>query len=84
MECWLGSFVIFKGIRTCIAKKTYIFVIFRGGGGGGGGDGGVPDPLSPPLDLRMGVYTKIPVHIVCFLKKLTFSGKKNIGRLQSN
>ena len=25
------------GIRSCIAKKFYIFVIFRGGGGGGGG-----------------------------------------------
>ena len=28
--------MIFHGIRTCIAKKPYIFVIFRGGGGGGG------------------------------------------------
>ena len=32
---WLGSFVIFQGIWTSIAKKPYIFVIFRGGGGGG-------------------------------------------------
>ena len=40
IECWLGSFVIFKGIRTSIAKRPYIFVIFQGGGGG-------PDPLSP-------------------------------------
>ena len=32
IECWLGSFVIFQGIRTSIAKKTYIFVIFRGTG----------------------------------------------------
>ena len=40
IECWLGSFVIFQGIRTSIAKKPYIFVIFQGGGGG-------PDPLSP-------------------------------------
>ena len=30
--------VIFQGIRTCIARKPYIFVIFQGGG---------PDPLSP-------------------------------------
>ena len=28
---------IFQGIRTCIARKPYIFVIFQGG----------PDPLSP-------------------------------------
>ena len=27
---WLGSFVIFQGIRTSIAKKPYIFVIFKG------------------------------------------------------
>ena len=31
-ECWLGSFVIFQGIRISIAKKD-IFVIFQGGGG---------------------------------------------------
>ena len=43
-ECWLGSFVIFQGIRTSIAKKPYIFVIFKGG----------PEPLSPPLDPPMG------------------------------
>ena len=35
-ECWLGGFVIFQGIRTCIAKKPFIFVIFQGGGGGSG------------------------------------------------
>ena len=39
IECWLGSFVIFKGIETSIAKKPNISVIFQGGGG--------PDPLSP-------------------------------------
>ena len=32
IECWLGSFVIFQGIRTNIAKKPYI--------------GAGPDPLS--------------------------------------
>ena len=31
---------IFQGIRTYIAQKSYIFVIFQGGGG--------PDPLPPP------------------------------------
>ena len=42
IECWLGSFVIFQGIRTSIAKKPYIFVIFRGFG---------PPvfPLDPPM-----------------------------------
>ena len=37
IECWLGSFVIFQGIRTSIAKKPYIVVIFQVG----------TDPLSP-------------------------------------
>ena len=40
IEWMLGSFVIFQGIWTRIAKESYIFVIFRGGGGGGGGGGG--------------------------------------------
>ena len=42
--------MIFQGIRTSIAKKTYIFVIYRGGGGGGGG-GGPPDPPPPHTHL---------------------------------
>ena len=33
---FLGSFGIFQGIQTSIAKKSYFFVIFEGGGGGGG------------------------------------------------
>ena len=33
----------FQGIRTSIAKKPYIFMIFQGG----------PDPLTAPLDLLM-------------------------------
>ena len=37
----IGSFVIGQGIRTTIAKKSYIFVIFRVG----------PDPF-PPLWIR--------------------------------
>ena len=46
IECWLGNFVIFQVIRTGIANKPFIFVIFQGGGG--------PDPLSrPPLDMPM-------------------------------
>ena len=39
-KCWLGSFVIFQGIWTSIAKKPHIFFISQGGGRG-------PDPLSP-------------------------------------
>ena len=46
IECWLGSFVIFQEIRTSIAQKLYIFVIFRGGGGGSG-------PPVSPLDPHM-------------------------------
>ena len=33
VECWLGSFVTFQGIRTKIAKKLYILWFFKGGGG---------------------------------------------------
>ena len=33
IDCWLGYFLIFQGIRTSINKKTYFF--FFGGGGGG-------------------------------------------------
>ena len=32
-HCWLDRFVIFQGIRTSIAKKRYIFVIFHGRSG---------------------------------------------------
>ena len=41
IECWLGSFVSFQGIRTFFAKKPFIFVIFQGARG--------VDPLPPPL-----------------------------------
>ena len=35
-ECWLDSFVIFRGIRTSMLRNpTYIFVIFQGRGGSG-------------------------------------------------
>ena len=46
IEGWLGSFVIFQGIRSSIANKPYIFVIFQRGGGG------VRTPF-PPLDPPM-------------------------------
>ena len=54
IECWLGSFVIFQGVRTSIAKKPYIFVIFQGG----------QDPLSPHLDLHM-LGIRCGIHYVC-------------------
>ena len=41
IECWLGSFVIFQGTLTSIAKKPYILVIFKGVG-----------PMSLPLHPR--------------------------------
>ena len=41
---WHGSFVIFQGIRTNIAKKPVILWLFRGGG--------CPDLLPPPLWIR--------------------------------
>ena len=40
----LGSFVIFQGIRTSIAKKPYIFYV-------SGGSGHPAPPLDPPMDL---------------------------------
>ena len=43
IECWLGSFVIFQGILTSIAKAIN-FCDFSGGG---------PDPLSSLLDPPM-------------------------------
>ena len=30
IECCLGSFVIFQGIRASVAKESYSFVIFQG------------------------------------------------------
>ena len=51
---WLGNFVIFQGILTCIGKKTYIFVIFSGGGGG-------QISLLRPLDPRMAVQFDIVI-----------------------
>ena len=38
IERWLGSLVLFQGIRTSIAMKPHIFLIFQRG----------PDPLFPP------------------------------------
>ena len=39
MHCWLGNLVIFKGIRTSMAKEPNSFVIFQGG----------RDLLDPPM-----------------------------------
>ena len=45
IKCWLGSFVIFQGIRASIAKKPYISVIFQWGSG-------LPFPPLDPLELK--------------------------------
>ena len=76
---------IFQGIRTCVAGKPYIFVIFQGGGRG------VRTPCPPLwiqpdsgditpkkfsyLDLwKVDSYSKktIPLTFICNLVKLTF------------
>ena len=46
IECWLGSFVSFRGSGPVLFKET-LYCNFLGGGGGG------PNPLSPHLDPRM-------------------------------
>ena len=51
IECWLGSFVIFQGIWTRIAKKPYIFCAFSGGG--------VRTPGPLPLDPHMSVHNYV-------------------------
>ena len=53
----LVPFVIFQGIGTSIAKKTYSFVIFRRGGGGG------PEPSGYAHALTM--YCVNIVFIIC-------------------
>ena len=46
---------IFQGIRTCFARKPYIFVVFH--------TGGDPDPLSPLLDPPMLKLKRQPAEI---------------------
>ena len=41
IECWLGSYVIFRGSRPVLLRNPIFLWIFRGGG---------PDTLSPPMD----------------------------------
>ena len=56
IECWLGSFVIFQGIRTSIAKIPYIFVIFQGGGGS--------ESSVPPLDPHMNIIDTLYFYVL--------------------
>ena len=51
--------MIFQGIRTSIAKKPYVFVIFKGG----------PDPMPPPpLDPHLlSLYVRVFVLGSCFV-----------------
>ena len=59
----IGRFVIFYVIRTSIAEKPYIFVLFRGGGGGGSG----PPAHHPPLDPGRYIFCNGPdlVSLLC-------------------
>ena len=52
IECWLGSLVLFQGIRTSTAMKLYIVVIFQGWGV----RTPCPPPPPPPLDQTMKVF----------------------------
>ena len=63
IECWLGSFVIFQGIWTSIAKKPYIFVIFHGGG--------VRTPWPPPPHLDPPIIEKLDSNVIRTTLKLT-------------
>ena len=47
IECWLGSFVSFRGSGSILLGNPIFLWFLRGGGGGG------PDPLVPPLDPPM-------------------------------
>ena len=42
IECWLGSFVIFRGSGPVLIGNPMNLWFFRGGGGGGGGGGRPP------------------------------------------
>ena len=44
IDCFLGSFGIFQGIRTSIAKKPFIFCDLSEGSGPP-----APSPLDPPM-----------------------------------
>ena len=59
MECWLGSFVIFQGIPTSIAKKPYSLAIFRGGGKD------PPVPIQIPACLWWLHYIAICLSVIC-------------------
>ena len=68
-ECWLGSFVIFQGIRTSIAKKPYRFVIFQGGGG----------PESIPLSAPSGsVYANASGQIMQLMLVVKETSRKSL------
>ena len=45
--CWLGSFVIFQGIRADIAKESWCFVISQRG------SDPLPPPQTDPRNLRL-------------------------------
>ena len=70
VECWLGSFWEFQGIRSSIAKKFYVFVIIQVGRGSG-----PSAPPPPPLDPRIRpeyVYTYWDILKTHFIVRIGF------------
>ena len=55
IECWLGSFVIFQGIQTRIAKKPYCFFVWPPAPP-------PPPPPPPPLDPLIASNTILIFH----------------------
>ena len=73
IECLLGSFVIFQGIRTSIAKEPYIFVIFQGGG----------DPDTLAADPENSVSGTLTIFIIIFSSSTYFTeGRRNRTSLE--
>ena len=66
VECWLGSFENSWGSGPVLLRNSIFFFIFQRGG---------PDPLSPPLDPRMGpdnVYTYWDILKTHFIVRIGF------------
>ena len=65
IEFWLGSFVIFQGIRISLAKNPYIFVIVPGG------PNPLPPPPSGPVHAITGDVKKLK-HKVCKFEQVSY------------
>ena len=74
IECWVGSFVIFLGIRTNIAKELYSFVIFQGGG-----------PDLSPLWMRACLCSGVSsTYEQVYLLKLPFQNRISLFAIKMN